>query len=282
MMMGSLKRIRKGKEVLFALKDYGPLTRKTLSQIVPNIKDDRNFRRTLAVLSEKNLICKRFENINGGQATVYQLNQNSGVRDILAAYLDCLACDLEQKDFRYRELYHEQVSATLAFQLKRLFPEAQVYRDFQLHHDSRIQQILTQLENVESAKPDVLMVFWNSTVGRVSIAFEFERTAKAKNRLQHKLKSYCSESRLDGVVYIGSSDQIISNLQDIYRERVLEKSNRIKFYGNNFLLCSTFTGNIRDSLSVCLNAEMKTLRFADWVHILAHTKDEDRRNLSFG
>jgi len=282
MMMGSLKRIRRGKEVLSALKDYGPLTRKTLSQIVPNIKDERNFRRTLSVLSDKNLICKRFENINGGQATVYQLNQNVGVRNILAAYLDCQANDLEQKDFRYRELYHEQVAATLAFQLKSMFPGAQVFRDFQLHHDSRVQQILTQIENVDSAKPDVLLVFWNSAVGRISIAFEFERTAKSKNRLQHKLKSYCSESRLDGVVYIGSSDQIISNLQEIYRARVLEKSNRIKFYGNNFLLCTTLTGNIRDSLSVCLNAEMKTLRFADWVHILSHTKEEDRRNALFG
>lgn len=281
MISGSLKRIKKGKEVLNALKEYGPLTRKTLSQIVPGIKDERNFRRTLAGLSEKNIISKRFENINGGQATVYQLNQNSGVRDILAAYLNCQSVDLEQKDFRYRELYHEQVSASLAFQLKSLFPEACVYRDFQLLHDLRVKQILSQLENVDSAKPDVLLVFWNSTIGRVAIAFEFERTAKAKNRLQHKLKSYCSESRLDGVVYIGSSDQIISNLQEIYRERVLEKSNRIKFYGNNFLLCSTLTGNIRDSLSVCLNAEMKTLKFADWVRVLLHTKDEDRRNSLF-
>jgi len=281
MMRRSLKRIRKGKEVLNALKNYGPLTRKTLSQIVPDIKNERNFRRTLTVLSHKNLICKRFENINGGQATVYQLNQNSRVRDILARYLECQSCDLEQKDFRYRELYHEQVSATLAFQLKNMFPDAHIYRDFQLHNDSRVRQILTQLENVDSAKPDVLMVFWNATVGRVAIAFEFERTAKAKNRLQHKLKCYSSETRLDGVVYIGSSDQIISNLQEIYRDRVLEKSNRIKFYGSNFLLCSTLTGNIRDSLSICLNAEMKTLRFADWVHILANTKEEDRRNTLF-
>jgi hypothetical protein len=281
MTSGGLKRIRKGKEVLNALKEYGPLTRKTLSEIVPSIKDDRNFRRTLARLSDKNLISKRFEYINGGQATVYQLNQNSGVRDILATYLGCQSVDLEQKEFRYRELYHEQVSASLAFQLKCLFPEANVYRDFQLLRDPRLKQILSQLENVDSARPDVLLVFWNSMVGRVAIAFEFERAAKAKNRLQHKLRSYCTESRLDGVLYIGSSDQIISNLQEIYRERVLEKSNRIRFYGNNFLLCSTLTGNMRDSLSVCLNAEMKTLKFADWVRVLLQTKDEDRRNSLF-
>lgn len=276
-----LNRIKKGIDVLLALKNYGPLTRTSLSQISPSIKNERNFRRTLNLLCEKKLVCKRFENLNGGQATVYQINQNQGIRDILSAYFNCQSEELIQRDFRYRELYHEQISALLAHKLKVMFPEAIVYRDYQFNLDKRIQNVLPQVNNVEFAKPDILLSFWSKIGHSVSIAFEFERSIKAKSRLIHKLKSYATESQLDGVVYIGSSDQIITNLREIYVERILEKSLRIKHYGNNFLLCSAFSGNIKNSLTLCLNSEMKTLRLSDWINVLTSTKEADRRNSSF-
>lgn len=277
----NLNRLRKSKEVLEVLREYGPLTRKTLSLIIPSIKDERNFRRTLAVLSDRKLICKRFENINGGHATIYQLNQNERVRDILSAFLKCSSDELRQREFRYRELYHEQISALLAHHLKELFPDAKVYRDFQLYKDDRIKTILPQLNNVDSAKPDVLVVFWNQKQRVTSVAFEFERTAKSKARLFHKLRSYSAESQLDGVVYIGSSDQIILNLQQVYSTRVLERSLRIKHYGNNFLICASHCGNIQKSLSLCLNAERKILQFNSWINILLSTREEERRNSLF-
>jgi len=276
-----LKRIRKGHDVLLALKEYGPMTRNTLVQVVPTIKNERNFRRTLNLLFERQLICKRFENLNGGQATVYQLNQNQGIRDILAAYLDCQTEELLQKEFRYREIYHEQIAAKLAYSLKSMFPEANVYRDYQLHTDQRIENILPQLKKSDSAKPDVLLSFWNNVGHSVNVAFEFERTEKAKFRLAQKLTTYSKESKLDGVVYIGSSDQIVTNLREVFVERVLEKSLRIKQYGSNFLLCSSFNGDIKNALSICLNAEMKTLRLTDWVNVLINIKEYERRNYSF-
>lgn len=274
-------KIKKGNDVLIALKNYGPLTRKTLSQLVPGIKNERNFRRTLNLLCEKKLINKRFENLNGGQGTVYQLNQNEGIRNILSAYLDCQSDDLLQREFRYRELYHEQIAATLAYSLKAMFPRASVYRDYQLHLDSRIQNVLPLVNNNDFARPDILLSFWNNVGHSVSVAFEFERTAKAKHRLVHKLKSYATESRLDGVFYIGTSEQIITNLREIYVDKVLEKSLRVKHYGNNFLLCSTFAGDIKNSLSLCLNAEMKTLKLLDWINVLTTNKEVERRNSAF-
>jgi len=277
----NLGRIKKGNDVLLALKNYGPLTRKTLSQIVPSIKNERNFRRTLNLLCRKKIVCKRFENLNGGQSTVYQLNQNLGTRDILSAYLNCKSEDLLQKDFRYRELFHEQVTASLSYRLKSMFPDSCVYRDYQLHLDNRIQNVLPHLNSLEVTKPDVLMSFWNKNGHSVSIVFEFERTAKSKIRLMHKLKMYAAESLIDGVVYIASSDQIISNLREVYNEKVLEKSLRIKHYGNNFLLCSVFSGDIKNSLSLCLNSEMKTLQLQHWISILTKTKEAERRNSLF-
>lgn len=281
MSIAKLKRIKKGNDVLLALKNYGPLTRKSLSQIASSIKSERNFRRTLNLLCEKKFICKRFENLNGGQATVYQINQNQGIRDILSVYLNCQSEELIQRDFRYRELYHEQIAAILAHKLKTMFPDASVYRDYQFNLDKRIQNILPLVNNIDFAKPDILLSLWSNIRHSVSIAFEFERSIKAKSRLIHKLKSYSTESRLDGVVYIGSSDQIITNLREIYVEKILEKSLRIKHYGNNFLLCSTFSGDIKNALSLCLNSEMKTLRLVDWINHLTCIKESDRRNSSF-
>lgn len=276
-----VRHVKKGNDVLLALKKYGPMTRKTLALIVPTIKNERNFRRTLNLLCARKLVSKRFENLNGGQATVYQLNQNQGIRNILAAYLDCKSEDLMQKDFRYREIYHEQIAAQIAFRLKALFPEANVYRDYQLHLDSRVQNILPQINNFDFARPDILLSFWNNPSHSVSVAFEFERTEKSKQRLVQKLKSYSKESRLDGVVYVGSSDQIVSNLREIFVDKVLEKSQRISHYGNNFLLCTTLSGEIKNSLSLCLNAEMKTLNLVKWINVLNDTIEFERRSNSF-
>lgn len=276
-----IKRIKKGNDVLLALKKYGPMTRKTLALIVPSIKNERNFRRTLSLLCDRKLVSKRFENLNGGQTTVYQLNQNQGIRNILATYLDCKSEDLMQRDFRYREIYHEQIAAQIAFRLKAMIPESNVYRDYQLHLDPRVQNVLPQINNVDFARPDILLSLWNNAGHAVSVAFEFERTEKSKQRLAQKLVSYSKESRLDGVVYIGSSDQIISNLREIFVDKVLEKSQRISHYGNNFLLCTTLSSDINNSLSLCLNAEMKTLNLVNWINVLTHTIEFERRNNSF-
>ncbi|MBK9294195.1 MAG: hypothetical protein IPM57_07085 [Oligoflexia bacterium] len=92
--------LKKGKDVLLALKQYGPLTRKTLQLVVPTIKDERNFRRTLARLSEKSLIQKRYELINGAKGTIYQLNQDLHFRNILSQLLECQPDDLKQREFR--------------------------------------------------------------------------------------------------------------------------------------------------------------------------------------
>ncbi len=276
-----IQRIKKGNDVLLALKKYGPMTRKTLMQVVPSIKNDRNFRRTLNLLCLRKLINKRFENLNGGQATVYQLNQNQGIREILMAYLDCKSEELNQRDFHYKEIYHEQIAVQIAFRLQEMFPTANVHRDYQLHLNPKVQNILPQLNNIDFTKPDILLFFCNNVGHSVSVAFEFERTQKSKQRLAQKLISYSRESRLDGVVYVGSADKIVSNLREIFAEKILEKSQRISHYGNNFLLCTTLNSDIKSSLSICLNVEMKPLSLINWVNVLNKTIEYDRRNNLF-
>ncbi|MBK9294196.1 MAG: hypothetical protein IPM57_07090 [Oligoflexia bacterium] len=62
---------------------------------------------------------------------------------------------------------------------------------------------MPDLDKAEAVKPDVVVLLPEGD-GNVTttIAFEFERSSKAKDRLFNKLKIYASNSRLDGVMLL--------------------------------------------------------------------------------
>lgn len=248
----NLNQMKKSRDILLALKKYGVMSRKTLQKIVPDIKKERNFRIYLKNLCQKQLIVKRLENINGSVGVFYQLNQSEKFREILAKYLGCDPNQLRQREYRYKELFHEQTATLIAHYLNLNFPEWIVLKDFELARNEEAQKVIPNLDLFETAKPDVLMLLVDKSKV-ISIAFEFEKTAKAKNRLLNKLKFYTSETHIDGVVYIASADRIMNNLTEIYDSQILEKAVRIKHYGKNFLLTCLWKNDIEKSFDVLKN-----------------------------
>lgn len=249
-----LSHLKKSRDILIALKKYGVLNRRTIQQLVPSIKNERNLRSYLRNLQARRLIVKRFDSINGVTGTFYQLNQKPKIREALAQYLDCQVSEIQQREYRYKELFHEQRATLIKYYLTVRYPEAIVLKDFELVRNLEARKVIPHLENKDQLRPDVLFLIPNYAADEiVSVAFEFEKTTKSKARIDNKLKFYTSGTQIDGVIYVNTADMISNVLDDIYDSHVLEESIRIKHYGENFLLTGLWKNAVEKSFDVLRN-----------------------------
>lgn len=274
--------IRKGKFILEALLKYGVMNRRTLQTVVPEIKDSRNFRRTLKNLCDRKLIVKRYDTINDYQAVFYQLNQKSYIREALASFLDTQAERIQQKDIRYKELLHEQVLTKICYYLNTKYPGAVILRDHELSSSLDAQNIISGLDQFDQMKPDLLFIIATSDQSKkISIAIEFERTAKSKDRMQQKLNFYTQSTRVDGVIYFYSKNRIDHNLHELFVDQVLEKSLRVKHYGKNFLLTSAFNDDVEKSMNLLRNRNNNYYTFQNWLDFFTTSSAQNRRDEYF-
>lgn len=275
--------IRKGKFILEALLKYGIMNRQTLQVVVPEIKDKRNFQKVLKNLLDRKLIVKRYDHFSQNIGAFYQLNQSSFAREALGKYLNQDPNRLLQKDLRYKELYHEQVLARMAYYFNQKYPQALVLKDNELAKNEGARSIISGLSKPEALKPDLLLIFpKTATSDEVSIAVEFERTAKAKRRLLYKLNFYTQRTSVDGVLYFYSESRIDHNLHEIYVNRVLERALRIRHYGKNFLLTSSFSGDVENAMNLLCNRDKNYYSFQKWLVNLTTGSEYARRDEHFG
>lgn len=277
-----LHQLKKSKDILLALKQYGVMSQKTLQTVVPDIKKERNFRIYLKSLCAKGLVVRRLDQLNGFTGVFYQLNQKPKVREVLAQYLDCNTDDLKQREFRYKELLHEQTAIKIAYYLNSNFPDALVLRDFELHRNIEARKVIPNLNQVEQPKPDVLMLIPDMSKNKiVSVAIEFERSVKQKNRILNKLKYYAADTHIDSMIYIATADRIIENLSDVYESRVLEKAVRIKHYGRNFLLTGLWKNDVDKSFQLLRNQSGIYYGLIDYVAKLRLKSARERSDIEF-
>lgn len=273
--------IRKGKLILEALQKYGVMNRKTLQTVVPGIKDRRSFQRTLKNLYDRKLLVKRYDYFGGNVGVFYQLNQKSFIREALAGYLALKPDDLKQKDLRYKELFHEQIVTQLAYYLNKHNPDALVLREHELPKNEEAQSIITGLDQFDQLKPDLLLIMKTDNNKKISIAVEYERTAKSKIRMQQKLNFYTQNTRVDGVIYFYSQSRIDHNLHELFIDKVLANSLRVKNYGKNFLLTSAFDDDVEKSMRVLFNRDKKHYPFQLWVDYFTRYRSQERRDEHF-
>lgn len=274
--------IRKGKLILEALMKYGVMNRRTLQAVVPEIKNSRNFRKTLKNLCDRKLVVKRHDSIGDYIAVFYQLNQKSFIREALAYYLDAQPEQLQQKDLRYKELFHEQILAKIAYYLNKNYPEALILREHELAKNEKAQKIISGLDQGDQLKPDLLFITSSSDKSRdISVAIEYERTAKSKARMQQKLNFYTQNTRVDGVIYFYSKARIDQNLHELFVDRVLDNSLRIMHYGKNFLLTSELNDDVEKSMELLKNRNKNYFSFYSWLENLTTFSAQSRRDEYF-
>lgn len=278
----SLRQLKTGREILLALKTYGPLSPRSLQFVLDGASSGKVFLalNRLSKLGLIQTISYKHEKTNGAY---YYLDSRFDRRFLMAEFLNCSADDLKLECVRHIELPHEQRCARVHHSLVRMFPEAKLYRDYQLDNFGISERAFPNLAAERRVYPDVLLHFVDHTreYGECFIAFEIEETLKSKQRIMDKLQLYATESLLDGVVYISTHSQIMESTRHIFRNKTLLENLRIKHYGNNFLLFQNEPPE-HDGLSkTAYNLLAKPIDFKEWATSLMTTSNTERRNAQY-
>lgn len=278
----NLYEIKKGKLVLEALMKYGAMNMRTLSEVLPEYKTYRNLKRTVSNLCERKLVAKRYEQINGGKSVFYQLNQKSFIREALAYYLDTHPDRLLQKTVPYKELSHEQTVAQIHYYLSTQFPEAIILKDDEIHHNAIGNKVIAGSESADAVKPDLLFIYQGKDgLKPITIAIEYERTLKSRDRIVQKLNYYAQKTLVDGVLYIYPDSMIDHNVHHSYFKNVMSRACRVKDYGHNFLLTSELSKDIKTSFEKLKNRSGNYYDFNHWLGQLLKYNEHNRIDKNF-
>lgn len=279
----SMRQLRTGREILLALKSYGVLSERSLRHVL-NEPSVGKIHQAILRLIDLELIQRihyKFENNHG---SYYYFASGIANRLLVAKMLGGDADSLKLECIRHAELPHEQRCARLQHDLKQMFPNATIYRDYQLDR-SKVSELVFPATAIEKRLyPDILLhnIDESRKYGEAFIAFEVEESLKSRARLLDKLHRYSTESLLSGVVYLSTKDQIGSTIYDVFRNKVLERNLRIKHYGNNFLLFQLQSPK-QDGLDLyARNLDGKKVKLDLWMKDLMSTKDIELGSAQLG
>lgn len=273
--------IKKGRLILQALQKYGVMSKRTLKEVLPEYKSLKRLECSIKNLYERKLIVKRYDQINDQKSVFYQISQLPFAREVVAVLLNTTPEKLIQPVVSYKEIFHEQVVIKIAYKLSLEFPEATILREDELVNHPMAEKIISGLHTLDSVKPDLLLILNPNEVYPTSIAIEYERSYKTRNRVSHKLHFYTQKTKVDGVLYFYPSSMIDHNVRHAYYDKVLKGSLRVRDYGNNFLLTSELKNDIGLSLQNLKNANKNYYSIQHWLHVLTEHPESKRLNKYF-
>ena len=278
----SLKQLKIGREILLALKTYGPLSTRSLCFIL-NVNSKNKVRFSLKTLYSLGLVQKISFRQEQDYGNYFYLDSRLDRRIIISDLLKCNINDLNTICVRHVELPHEQRCARVHHSLKTMFPNAKIYRDYELDKYKISEKVFPCLSSEKRVYPDVLLHFVDHSreYGECFIAFEIEESLKSKKRIMDKLNTYSSQSLLDGVLYISTKSNITETVRNVFSSKILMQNMRIKHYGLNFLLFQN--QNLKDLglLPEAFNLEGSNVKISEWAALLMRTYNVERRNSQF-
>lgn len=271
-----MKPYSRGKQVLKTLSDHGPLSHRGLTYILQPKMKSRRLRDALQRLKKHGFVQTKTESVSGN-TQFFRLTHNSHIlRHLKDKYNISPAYDILP-----RELAHSEGCAMWAESLKRVFPEAVILRDYNFASNNLAAEVLLLERGDFESRPDLLISLPAKVSQKITIAVEFERTKKSDARLLKKIRKYTNESRLDGVIYICSTDTIGDRIKMIYRSQVLSKTQRIEHYGEYFFMFSDRffpADTIPPSLTSSSN---RNISLTDWMTTLSKGYLTARRDVQF-
>ena len=278
-MEGQIKCYARSKEILSLLSLYGPLSSRTLMNLMTPAIKERRLLDSLARLKRKEFIQSRFEKVFAGTGTFYQITQAEDARSMVSKILNCNAEYLKQPQFSYRELLHSQSCAVWCHYLKRVIPSVRIVRDYEFKNCEQSKAILQWSDKQSDLSPDLLLLLPNTkTQESVTIAVEIEKSRKSDERLLKKISKFANSSLVDGVIYLCDTDYLAEVVRQIYKSRVLYSAHRIKQYANNFFMFSNSLDEQKyDSLNL-YNAALKNVSLLTWTSYLTKTYCNKRRD----
>lgn len=280
--MTVIQRHERSTQVLHLLKDYGPLSsRSLLSMIEPSIKKPR-LTEVLWRMKKNGLVVLRNERLFGSSGVFYQLPQKTEGRKKIARILKCEAGSLVQSHFQRRELLHAQVCALWCFYLRKAFPNVEVIRDYEIKANPDASRALLAGGFEQDLIPDLLLIYRREGFASpLRVAIEVERSQKSDARLFLKLQRYTRGSLIDGVIYVCGTEAIERAIRRIYHNRVMSKTHRIRLYQQNFLLFALADLDIDSSALKMSNLKSENVSLGNWIQFLSTTLIAQRKDENF-
>lgn len=279
--MQKIKSYFRSPQVLRLLHEHGPLSHRGLRAILEPPISLRSLQDVTKRLYQKGLLIKRFDylpyrNLPG----VYELPQSDLGRNKISKILKVSPDDLIQPYFKNQELHHSEQCAIWTEYLKKMFPDAEVIRDFKIHKHKLAKDILaTDLQEILEIVPDILLIFKNTQHDLpVSVAIEVELSRKTDKRLIKKLRKYCMGCYLDGVVYVCSKNSLSTTLQSLYKNKLHAKNLRTGQYGNNFFLFCENKFDAKTCEPKLFNTLNEPVSLQSWVQYFKDKKPNFRRD----
>lgn len=270
----------RGKQVLQALHSHGPLSTHTLMEIISPRISRIKLNESIQRLNKAGLVINRYSSIQEKSRRYIQLSSSKSAKVFLSNIFNVSKAVLKRTKGASNEIEHAQECVIWANRFQMLCPDAHIVRDYEISRYTEIRNILLQDPNDDvRLLPDLVLRVRNfSKTGFVNIAIEIERTIKSRGRLTEKLRKFAIQSKVDGVIYICRSEQVSRALYNVYKDRVLANSLRVKHYGLNFLMFSKneFVPSANDF--PMLNQEQKNISFNRWISFLRTIEDLDRRD----
>ncbi len=261
--------------VLDIISKTGPITTRGLQSLIEPPIQAKHLRAVLNRLKRKLMVTRRYDSVFGKSAIFHELARNNVTRAMLGTR--------SFPNIGHRQLLHTERCSIVAEQLRRQFPEFEIIKEYDLPKHPEARKTLFEISSNTDQRPDILIISrkLNDENEPCSIGIEIERTQKSTQRLVHKLARYAEETRLDGVVYICSTEHIKERLRTVFNSSVIEEALRVKHYGKNFLLiCAQDTGNYALP-SQMFNAQLENINLTAWMHALNSTIRRSRRNHLF-
>ncbi|RYZ85272.1 MAG: hypothetical protein EOP06_16555 [Proteobacteria bacterium] len=263
-------------EILLALRELGPSTIELLALVTEIPKKD--LRQSIGILKRKGIVDML---VGGDRLFFYQINQSKQAREEAARVLGSSAHEFIRPLLRRQDRYHDQWCEFWSWKLRRAFPRIEIVREFQINSNEIAASVL-QLKQVDyELMPDFLMFLPSASGGRVTIAFEIERTRKSDKRLLRKFKRYMEETRIDGLVYVCDSGRLSETIRSLYETKLLESSTRIRHYAENFFLFSDSLSGGTRPLESFFNSNAKPTSILTWCDTLCTTSRTARRDAYF-
>lgn len=276
MIVTKTKQPKRGKEILWLIKESGPLTIDLLFRMLTPSMSKKNIRKSLQILRDKNLI----EVVQSTtQINFYMVAQGPASRIKSAEVLGCHPDEIKQPFLRKQDWFHNQWCEYWILNMKRSFPGVKIVREGEINSDQIAMNVLGIKNHDFDLRPDfLLMIPKTQTTEAVNLAFEIERTRKSEQRLIRKFKKYMGETSLDGLIYICDTGRLSETIRLLYQNKLMARSQRQKRFGENFFVFSDTLDGGGPRLSRLFNACGKPTTFEKWCGYLTSTNWTKRRD----
>jgi len=277
--MEKAKPYQRERQVIETLYRHGAMSNRGLKKVLyPPIKP-RRIANVTHRLCENGWLVKRFKSLPENAGNYYQLSQKLKMSQHIRVIIGHKFNPKHEPNVHYRELFHSEDCAVWTTELERLFPDAQVLREWEIVRDQKaMHALLLDYENLHTI-PDLILTFKGlKDRDSVNIALEVERSRKSNKRTLKKLKSYSTGTGLDGVIYLVTSDNLAGIIKRLYWELDHDKNCRVGHYRKNFLMFIVYDKNVDSENLILLNSELKPVSLSKWITYLRSKSRNTRRD----